>query len=110
MSKVILFIVLLIAEAEIAYTQEYIDIDINYDKIDLVSSYRASVTHTQNTCESWKDGAAVNSARFLLETSTEFQNQHIMGWGALNPWPDSTITHPANWEWASLDARVKLIR
>lgn len=110
MSKVLLFFVLLIAEGGIAYTQEYIDIEINYDKIDLVSSYRASVTHTQNTCESWKDGAAVNSARFLLETSTEFQNQHIMGWGALNPWPDSSITHPANWEWASLDARVKLIR
>lgn len=75
-----------------------------------VSQLSTGVTHTQYSADSWNNSAAVISARQLLSSSTSFQNQHIMGWGALNPWPDSSITDPAKWNWESLDGRINLIR
>lgn len=108
--KKLLLLFFLIFKALIALPQQYIDIQIDYKKIDLVSSFSASVTNTQNSIDSWKNSGAVASAKLLLENSTVFQNQHIMGWGCLNPWPDSTVTKSSNWDWSSLDGRIKLIR
>lgn len=90
--------------------QNDVEIEINLNKIDLVSSYSAGVTHTQTSLNSWGNSGATNTAKVLLENSTYYQNQHIMGWGALNPWPDSTVTNSANWDWKSLDDRIKIIR
>jgi hypothetical protein len=106
----LLILILLSNYSFSVFSQNFIDVEINYNRIDLISSYSAGVTHTQNTCDSWNNPGAVNDARILLENSTDFQNQHLMGWGCLNPWPDSTITRSADWDWKTLDARIKLIR
>jgi len=109
MKRFSLFI-LLISYIIPVFSQTYIDIVINYEKTDLVSSYSAGITHTQNSINSWNNSEAINDAKLLLKNSADFQNQHIMGWGSLNPWPDSTVTNSANWNWKSLDDRVSLIR
>jgi hypothetical protein len=93
-----------------AYSQDYVDVTINYDKTEIVSAYRPGVTHTQNSLDAWKNSQAVSDAKVLLQNSVVFQNQHIMGWGTMNPWPDSSVINPAAWNWASLDARINLIR
>lgn len=62
------------------------------------------VTHGKNSADHWEDPDVVTGVVGTLE-STAFQNQHIMGWGALNPEPA-----PGVYQWASLDRRMRLIR
>ncbi|AFZ67133.1 GH39 family glycosyl hydrolase [Deinococcus peraridilitoris] len=70
------------------------------------SSLTLGVTHTQYTVQDGHGNAeALASARALLPKMGPFQNQHIMGWGALNPMPA-----PGQYDWSSLDARIELIR
>jgi hypothetical protein len=107
--KIVLFLFFLIFNTVIVLSQ-YIEVQIDYNKTDLISSFLASVTNTQNSIDSWKNQSAIAKAKLLLENSTVFQNQHIMGWGALNPWPDSSVTKSTNWDWISLDAKINLIR
>lgn len=70
-----------------------------------VSKLSLGVTHTQYSVDRWNDPQAVESARELLSTSTRFQNQHIMGWGANNPEPS-----PGVFNWNSLDSRINIMR
>jgi hypothetical protein len=62
------------------------------------------VTHTQHSADSWGNPSAVAAARQLLRTSTVYQNQHVMGWGAENPEPAR-----GQFDWTTLDARMELI-
>ncbi len=75
----------------------------------VTSNYLSGVTHTQYSVVSGKD-AAMTRAKAILQNSVHFQNQHIMGWGAQNVWPDSTVTNPANWDWSSVDKRIAMMR
>ena len=68
------------------------------------SSLQIGVTHTQHSADTWGDATAVAAARGLLEQAPLSQNQHIMGWGALNPHPA-----PGVYDWRSLDSRVALM-
>jgi hypothetical protein len=63
------------------------------------------VTHTQYSADDWGDVAARARARAILSATASFQNQHIFGWGVLNPEPS-----PGRYDWSSLDRRMKLIR
>jgi hypothetical protein len=63
------------------------------------------LTHTQYSIDPWGDPKAVASARRLLAKQPILQNQHIMGWGALNPEPA-----PGVFDFSSLDRRIDLIR
>ncbi|MEV6925030.1 hypothetical protein AB0M46_11090 [Dactylosporangium sp. NPDC051485] len=63
------------------------------------------VTHTQNSIDDWGNPAASASARAVLTATATYQNQHIDGWGAVNPEPS-----PGTFDWSSLDRRMKLIR
>jgi hypothetical protein len=63
------------------------------------------VTHTQFSIDGWGDSAAIGSARDVLTATATYQNQHILGWGALNPEPS-----PGVYDWSSLDQRMRLIR
>lgn len=70
------------------------------------SALTLGVTHTQYApLDGHGDAEAIARARTLLRAAGPLQNQHIMGWGALNPQPE-----PGRFDWASLDARLKLIR
>lgn len=75
----------------------------------VTSNYLSGVTHTQYSVTSG-NATAMAKAKEILQNGVHFQNQHIMGWGALNVWPDSTITDPARWEWNSVDKRIELMR
>lgn len=63
------------------------------------------VTHAQYSIDDWGDEAARASARRVLTATATYQNQHIFGWGALNPEP-----RPGVYDWSSLDRRMRLIR
>lgn len=63
------------------------------------------ITHTQFSADKDNDPSAVRLSRQLMSRLPLFQNQHIMGWGALSPEPSPDV-----YDWASLDARVDLIR
>ena len=63
------------------------------------------VTHTQTTADSWRNPAATARARRILLSTSRFQSQSIMGWGALNPEPSRGV-----YDWTTLDRRLALIR
>jgi hypothetical protein len=63
------------------------------------------VTHTEYSADEWGDAAATARARAVLAATASFQNQHIFGWGVLNPEPS-----PGRYDWSSLDRRMRLIR
>ncbi|MGZ4691463.1 MAG: GH39 family glycosyl hydrolase [Acidimicrobiia bacterium] len=63
------------------------------------------VTHTQTTADAWRNPLATARAHRVLLRTSEFQNQSIMGWGALNPEPS-----PGVYDWTTLDRRLALIR
>lgn len=62
-------------------------------------------THGHTSADQWGKPAAVARARQLMARNFTVQNQHIMGWGALNPEPA-----PGVYDFATLDARVALMR
>jgi len=62
------------------------------------------VTHTDSSLPLASPPAAVERAEVILRSTGRLQNQHLMGWGALNPEPS-----PGRYEWQSLDARMQLI-
>src|SRR6266511_3136689 len=63
------------------------------------------VTHTQYSVDEWGDVAATARAKAVLSATASYQNQHLFGWGALNPEPS-----PGRYDWSSLDRRMQLIR
>jgi hypothetical protein len=62
------------------------------------------VTHTQVSADAWRNRAAVERAGRVLRETSHFQNQSIMGWGALNPEPSR-----GRYDWTTLDRRIALI-
>jgi hypothetical protein len=63
------------------------------------------VTHTQYTNDPWNFHDAVLRADSILRRTTTYQNQSIMGWGALNPEP-----YPGRYDFSSLDERLGIMR
>jgi hypothetical protein len=67
---------------------------------------RIGVTHAQESLNPWNAPPAVAAGRGVLARSPgALQNQHLMGWGAVNPEPS-----PGVYDWSSLDRRMALIR
>ncbi|MFV0269622.1 MAG: T9SS type A sorting domain-containing protein [Draconibacterium sp.] len=111
MKKISLIVISLIVLSNFAKGQsKTVNIEIDFTSTECVSKYRAGLTHTQRSIDSWGNAAAITNAKLLLDSVTHYQNQHIMGWGTLNPWPDSTAVDPAKWNWESMDNRISLIR
>jgi hypothetical protein len=70
-----------------------------------VAGMQLGITHTRESADAWNDPAATARARRLIPAVATMQNQHLMGWGALNPKPA-----PGVFRWGSMDARLELIR
>ncbi|SRR6266545_4962249 len=68
-------------------------------------TFAVGVTHTQYSIDPWGDVEARATARAVLEATASYQNQHLFGWGTLNPEP-----RPGKYDWSSLDRRMRLIR
>lgn len=69
------------------------------------SQLALGVTHGEHSLDPWGDAAAVRRGTELVRRVARMHNQHIYGWGALNPEP-----RPGVFEWESLDRRVELMR
>ncbi len=72
--------------------------------LDVPQALQLGVTHTQISADIWKPAESRARADAILREVTDYGNQHIMGWGALNPEPS-----PGVWDWSSLDQRMQLI-
>ncbi len=70
------------------------------------SDFQLGVTHERLTADWWGDEEAVASAEQILSGVGPLQNQHLMGFGAENPWPDPNSDAR---DWGSLDERMQLI-
>jgi hypothetical protein len=68
------------------------------------SGLTLGVTHTQRTVELAHPDEAVTRVRDVLAAVGPLQNQHLMGWGALNPEPS-----PGDYQFTSLDERIGMI-
>ena len=66
-------------------------------------------THMQYSLDPSGNPLALERGRQALNLATSYQNQHIMGFGADNPWPDPNLNDPKGWDWGSLDRRVQLM-
>jgi hypothetical protein len=69
------------------------------------SEFSVGVTHTRFSLDPWADPDSIQRGRDLLTAATSYQNQHIYGWGTVNPNPA-----PGVYEWQSLDRRVDTMR
>jgi Glycosyl hydrolases family 39 len=67
--------------------------------------FAVGVTHTQYSIDVWGNQQARARARAILSATATYQNQHIFGWGTLNPEPS-----PGKYDWSTLDRRMQLIR
>jgi hypothetical protein len=72
---------------------------------DGISRLATGVTHTQHSLDPWGDAEAVARGKALVRSVARYQNQHLMGWGAMNPNPA-----PGVYDWESLDRRVEMMR
>ncbi|HVV11408.1 hypothetical protein [Amycolatopsis sp.] len=62
------------------------------------------VTHTQYSLDSWLPAPDREAGERILGATPMMQNQHLMGFGVLNPEPS-----PGGYDWSSLDDRMALI-
>jgi hypothetical protein len=67
-----------------------------------VGKSQIGVTQTQRTCMDYRPSGA--SGQAVLAATPMYQNQHIMGFGALNPEPS-----PGVYNWESFDDRMHLM-
>lgn len=81
-------------------------VTVNRDTPVATSQLAVGVTHVGNALDASSAPAAASRARAILESTTIHQNQHIMGWGTDDPWPNPTDKEPTNW--GTLDRRVRL--
>ena len=81
-----------------------VTVTIDRSSTDFVSQLQLGITHTHYKWEEGTNIASIKSANALLSDVPLFANQHIMGWGALNPWPEKN--GPKNYD--SLDKRIAL--
>jgi hypothetical protein len=62
------------------------------------------VTHEETSVDPSNPASAFARARDVLRAVAPMQNQHLMGWGALNPEPS-----PGVFDFSSLDTRIDMI-
>ena len=80
-----------------------VTVEVNLSAPLVKSRFHIGVTHTHGFWE-YGNQQAVERATNLLIKGIGFQNQHIMGWGAGNPEPESGV-----FQWNDLDHRVELM-
>eukprot|EP00045_Choanoeca_perplexa_P004752 m.40448 g.40448 ORF g.40448 m.40448 type:complete len:364 (-) comp12742_c0_seq16:1548-2639(-) len=69
------------------------------------ASFEIGVTHTHHDLAPWGNADSVARAKLLLSQRViRHQNQHIMGFGAMNPEPA-----PGYYNWSSLDERIAVM-
>ena len=93
-----------------ARAQAAVTVTVDSGIVSSTSNFSVGATHMQASLDPWGDPDAIARGKDLLRASVSYQNQPMMGNGALNPWPDPNVTDPASWNWSRLDQRVQLMR
>ncbi len=65
------------------------------------SNFSTGTTFTQYSLDPWGNTAAIERGENLLLNSTKIINQHLMGFGALNPEP-----YPNNYDFSTIERRI----
>lgn len=93
------------ADKEKPKKNKVVHVTVNPNKTLFTSGLRLGATHTHYY---WELGApeAVERARGIFESFSDVNNQHIMGWGADNPWPKED----GPMSFGSLDYRIGLMK
>jgi len=66
-----------------------------------VSNFSTGTTFTQYSLDPWGNTTAREDGKTLLLNSTKIINQHLMGFGALNPEPN-----PDNYDFSTIERRI----
>jgi hypothetical protein len=88
-----------------------VNVEVRLDRNQVVSQslMATGATHMQYSLDPGGNPAALERGRKALARATSYQNQHIMGFGADNPWPNPNLNDSKDWDWISLDRRVQLM-
>jgi Glycosyl hydrolases family 39 len=86
-----------------------VEVRVEPNQVLATSLLATGATHMQYSLDPDGNPQALERGRKALAGATSYQNQHIMGFGADNPWPDPNQKDPKTWDWVSLDRRVKLM-
>jgi hypothetical protein len=86
-----------------------VEVRVYPDMVIAHSQLATGATHMQYSLDPDGNPVALERGRKALTLATSYQNQHIMGFGADNPWPDPNLNDPKRWDWASLDRRMQLM-
>jgi hypothetical protein len=106
---VVPFLVLLVSGSQHISGNAYrviTNVSISFSAPQMVSHTDIGATHTEFDADADQSSVqAFLSAKRLMQTALLYQNQHIMGWGDVDPEPE-----PGVYDWSRLDARVQLMR
>ena len=92
----------------LAQTNNTIQVAVNTKCVTGISQYAPGLTHNDNSLLSTSDGGALDAvanAQTLMNGTIKYENTHIMGWGAPDPWPDPTSPEPT--DFSILDAHLQ---
>ncbi|MBI4136588.1 hypothetical protein HY469_00845 [Candidatus Roizmanbacteria bacterium] len=102
------------------HAQSAVTVTIDFNQEEMVSDFEVGGTYMNgfmNYGSGYPTGAgaiAFANAKALMSNGLTYNNQHIMGFGALNPWPDpgktptqEFTTLPTNW--GNLDRMMRLM-
>src|SRR5436305_12751924 len=71
-----------------------------------VSNYAAGMTHIDNSLlPKIGNSNAVANVQALMRGTITYENTHVMGWSAPDPWPDPTTPDPT--DWGIIDQRLQ---
>ncbi len=82
-----------------------VNVRVDTSHVVMRSRLALGITHTEESLDVPAPANRIARARRVAAGIATVQNQHIYGWGALNPEP-----RPSELRWASLDRRVALMR
>jgi hypothetical protein len=86
-----------------------VEVRVDTNRVVAQSQMATGATHMQYSLDLGGNPVALERGRKALARATTYQNQHIMGFGADNPWPDPKLVDSKSWDWTSLDRRVQLM-
>jgi hypothetical protein len=90
------------------HTNSTIQVTVNTACVTGTSQYAPGLTQNDNSLLSTSSGGAsdaVANVQALMQGTIKYENTHIMGWGAPDPWPDPTSPEPT--DFSVLDARLQ---
>ena len=90
--------------------KEQVKVHIDRTKIASISHFQPGISDVDTSLFTPWNGNnehAVQKVQTLIRDGIAMVNEHIMGWGADDPWPDPNKMEPDNWE--TLDKKMQMV-